>query len=200
MLGLRSCHGPGCGAIFFICVRCDRGQRYCSGPCRTATRRRQTQAANARHQRSEAGRQAHRARQKAYRAKLARCHVTNQGTTSVTTPRLHRPISPPTCTVCGHQTAWVNPFAPLPFRLRRTTRAHRSKSSGVGHFLRFLMAVNTCEHAKCKCQFEIAIEHKNTIDILGIKVNRLQMIEIDLSCEQRCQWSNLLPYRSNIYR
>ena len=136
-LRLRSCHGPGCGAIFFVCARCDRGQRYCSGTCRTAARRRQTHAANARYQRSEAGRLAHRARQKAYRANLARRHVTYQGTTSVTTPRLHRPISPPTCTVCGHQTVWVNPFAPLPFRIRRSSRGHRRKRSADSHFSTF---------------------------------------------------------------
>jgi hypothetical protein len=26
----RFCRGPGCDALFFVCSRCDRGQRYCS--------------------------------------------------------------------------------------------------------------------------------------------------------------------------
>src|SRR5215510_5158817 len=30
----RFCLASGCGAMFFICPHCDRGQRYCSDNCR----------------------------------------------------------------------------------------------------------------------------------------------------------------------
>ena len=128
-LRMRPCRGPGCGATFFVCIRCDRGQRYCSDACRKAARRRQSRAATSRYQRSEAGRLAHRSRQKAYRERLSECRVTYQGTTSVITPPPGRSIIPPTCSLCGHQTIWVNPFAPLPFRLRRPSKAHRKRKS-----------------------------------------------------------------------
>ena len=124
-LRLRTCRAPSCRAMFFVCVRCDRGQRYCCDTCRKAARRGQTRAANARYQRTEAGKLAHRARQKTYRALLARRGVTYQGTTSATAPRLGRPICPPTCVICGHQTVWVNPFTQLHFRIRRSPTAHR---------------------------------------------------------------------------
>lgn len=53
--------------MFWICVCCDRGQRYCTGECRGHVRRRQRQAANRRHQQSAEGRLDHRDRQRAYR-------------------------------------------------------------------------------------------------------------------------------------
>jgi hypothetical protein len=137
-LRMRSCHGPGCGAPFFVCIRCDRGQRYCSDACRKAARRRQTRAANSRYQCSEADKLAHRSRQKAYRERRSRCRVTYQGITSVITPHPGRSIIPPTCSRCGHQTVWVNPFAPLPYRLRRPSKAHRKRRAPTVHFSTFL--------------------------------------------------------------
>jgi len=50
-----------------VCTCCDRGQRYCSLPCREQARLRQRRAANGRHQRSIEGRLDHRDRQKRYR-------------------------------------------------------------------------------------------------------------------------------------
>ena len=126
-LRLRTCRALGCRVMFFVCVRCDRGQRYCCDDCRKAARRRQTRAANKRYQRGEAGRLAHRARQKTYRAHRSRRSVTYQGTTSATAPRLGRPICPPTCAICGHQTVWVDPFTQLHFRIRRSPPAHRRR-------------------------------------------------------------------------
>ena len=126
-LRLRTCRALGCRVMFFVCVRCDRGQRYCCDDCRKAARRRQTRAANKRYQRSEAGKLAHRARQKTYRAHRSRRSVTYQGRTSATAPRLGRPICPPTCAICGHQTVWVDPFTQLHFRIRRSPQAHRRR-------------------------------------------------------------------------
>ena len=137
VLRMRTCRGPSCGATFFVCIRCDRGQRYCSDVCRNETRRRQTRAANSRYQRSEAGKLAHRSRQKAYRERLSGSRVTYQGTTSVITPAPGRSIIPPTCSRCGHQTVWINPFAPLPYRLRRPSKAHRRGKSAQCHFSTF---------------------------------------------------------------
>jgi hypothetical protein len=128
-LRMRPCRGPGCGATFFVCIRCGRGPRYCSNACRKAARHRQTRAVTSRYQRSEAGKLVHRSRQKAYRERLSGHHVTYQDTTSVITPPPGRSIIPPTCSLCGHQTVWVNPFAPLPYRLRRLSKAHRKRKA-----------------------------------------------------------------------
>lgn len=65
VLRLRICHG--CHAFFWICRPCDRGQRYCSPPCRASARREQRRQANRRHQHSLEGRQDHRDRQREYR-------------------------------------------------------------------------------------------------------------------------------------
>lgn len=56
-----------CRAVFTTCVRCDRGQRYCSPECRSEVRQRQRHDANRRYQQSEPGRQSHRRCQKRYR-------------------------------------------------------------------------------------------------------------------------------------
>jgi hypothetical protein len=137
-LRMRPCRGPDCGATFFVCIRCDHGQRYCSDACRKAARRRQTRAANSRYQRSDAGKVAHRSRQNAYRKRLSGCRVTYQGTTSAITPPPIRSIASPRCSFCGHQTVWVNPFAPLPYRLRRPSMPHRRRKAATVHFSTFL--------------------------------------------------------------
>ncbi len=65
LLRERVCSG--CQFVFYLCKRCDRGQRYCSAVCRALARTQQFRAANARHQRSAEGRQDHRERQRSYR-------------------------------------------------------------------------------------------------------------------------------------
>lgn len=65
------CRAEGCGEIFYVCSRCDRGQVYCSERCREKSRRRQRREANRRHQRSPEGKQDHRDRQAAYRKRQA---------------------------------------------------------------------------------------------------------------------------------
>src|SRR5262249_11159654 len=42
----RFCLASGCGAMFFICPYCDRGQRYCSDNCRQRSRLEQVRAAS----------------------------------------------------------------------------------------------------------------------------------------------------------
>ena len=61
------CRGPGCGAMFYICRSCYRGQVYCGDRCRQKARRQQKRRANRRHQQSREGRLDHRDRQRAYR-------------------------------------------------------------------------------------------------------------------------------------
>jgi len=73
----RHCGSVGCGAAFWICQCCDRGQRYCSERCRLKTRREQRREANRRHQKSEEGRLDHRDRQRAYRLRRAPAGVTD---------------------------------------------------------------------------------------------------------------------------
>jgi len=48
VLYLRICGHAACWALFTICVRRDRGQRYCSPKCRLEVRRRQRHAGNRR--------------------------------------------------------------------------------------------------------------------------------------------------------
>src|SRR3989442_11973839 len=59
-----------CGATFYICRPCDRGQRYCSDCCRQKARREQRRETNRRHQQSPEGRLDHRDRQQRYRQRL----------------------------------------------------------------------------------------------------------------------------------
>ena len=67
----RFCGASRCRALFFVCSRCDRGQRYCSLVCQKQVRRLQWRAASLRHQRSPQGRLDHRDRQRAYRQRKA---------------------------------------------------------------------------------------------------------------------------------
>lgn len=69
------CRWRECGAVFYICLPCFRGQRYCSERCRAKARRVQRREASRRYEGSERGRERHRERQRAYRR---RC-VTDQG-------------------------------------------------------------------------------------------------------------------------
>ena len=115
----RRCLNPDCGAMFALCRSCDRGQRYCSEPCRKRIRRRQLLAAGHRYQTSEAGKEAHRHRQCTYRQRKSGAGVTHQGPVSIT-------ISPPPpsacltqCAICGQTNRWTNPFYWLPGRRRR---------------------------------------------------------------------------------
>ena len=72
---LRVCRG--CNAVFSICRRCDRGQRYCSPECRVPALREQRRRANHRHQCSPEGRLDHRDRQREYRKRCAQRRVTD---------------------------------------------------------------------------------------------------------------------------
>lgn len=62
-----SCQGENCGALFFICIHCDRGLRYCSSVCQKQARPKQWRAASRRHQQSPQGRLDHRYYQRSYR-------------------------------------------------------------------------------------------------------------------------------------
>ena len=110
-LRLRACVSSGCGAIFTICVSCDRGQRYCSEQCRATKRRRQRAAANSRYQQSEGGRECHRRSQQRYRdQKSETVMVTDQGSESIISPvpSVRAPVC--TCRICGKVSRWINPY------------------------------------------------------------------------------------------
>lgn len=124
VLRLRICGHAACRAVFTICVRCDRGRRYCSSKCRSEVRRRQRHDANRRYQQSEPGRESHRRCQKRYRERAFRPPVTDHGTAAITPPA---PPQPPTvcqCTISGRDSLWIDPFPAIP---RRYRSAHRSK-------------------------------------------------------------------------
>jgi len=114
----RRCHAQGCGALFFICRACYRGQRYCSEPCRQLTRRQQRREANRRHQQSPEGRLDHADRQRDYRRRVA-LRVTDQGSAtapdsgSICQPDPIQPRSGPPahrricCIVCGRRGRFI---------------------------------------------------------------------------------------------
>lgn len=133
----RFCHAKGCGALFWICRHCDRGHRYCSDRCRAKARREQRRAANRRHQQSPEGRLDHRDRQRAYRKRLARARVTDQGSgrdfysdnvpfpeSSTQKSKEHQTVTDHRtvyafvhhkpelvfCIVCGRQGSFIQPF------------------------------------------------------------------------------------------
>jgi hypothetical protein len=90
------CTASSCGAPFWICRPCYRGQRYCSDRCRLKTRREQRRAANRRHQQDTDGRLDHRDRQRAYRLRRARARVTDQSrNASSSSATIGSPIAPP---------------------------------------------------------------------------------------------------------
>jgi len=120
----RSCRSRDCGILFWICRPCDRGQQYCSDPCRSRARLQQRRRANARHQQSPEGRLDHRDRQRAYRLRCAGPRVTDQGSTppsfarNIPSPgtvevasRCRRTAwAPLRCAVCGRQRRFIDPF------------------------------------------------------------------------------------------
>jgi hypothetical protein len=126
------CRAVGCGAMFFLCLSCYRGQTYCSQPCREKSRREQLRQANRRYQQSLEARLDHRDRQRQYRRR--RCgRVTDQSSLA---PHFCRRISPArlrespvaekpnelrqpaqrkhfqrlVCSVCGHWGQFVEVF------------------------------------------------------------------------------------------
>jgi hypothetical protein len=122
----RHCVNPDCNAVFSVCRRCDRGQRYCSDSCRKRMRRQQVLAAGRRYQASPAGKEAHRHRQCAYRQRQSEAPVTHQGPAPIT---ISRPVSGRSltqCAVCARSSQWMNPFYLLRPRRRRPPRISRT--------------------------------------------------------------------------
>jgi hypothetical protein len=138
VLRQRVCRGDECHAVFFICAHCDRGQRYCSTPCRQHARARQRRCANSRHQQSPEGRLDHRDRQRDYRCRRRRTPsgVTDQASLSITSPASFecgpadarenpsaqqcwtesQPVLPLRCRICGRVGRLVDPFPRTPPR------------------------------------------------------------------------------------
>jgi hypothetical protein len=116
----RVCRRQGCGAVFYVCRSCDRGQVYCSSDCRAAARRAQKRAANGRHQRSPEGRADHRDRQREYRRRLIALRVTDQGSGGVSDlptldhdafeSRFGSCLGLVSCVVCGRLGFLIDPW------------------------------------------------------------------------------------------
>lgn len=115
----RLCRAPWCGAVFYVCRPCDRGQGYCSDRCREKARREQRRAANHRHQRSEEGRLDHRDRQRSYRQRQAARRVTDQGSGEEVDSSTLPPVALPAaqsasgeviCCACGRRGTLIDPF------------------------------------------------------------------------------------------
>jgi len=140
VLRQRVCSGRGCQTVFWICIHCDRGQRYCSPACRGEARRRQHRAANRRYQLSPEGRLDHRDRQQQYRERRCRPHVTDQSSLSPISPapfgcgeKIPTPAAValrawapgrletraelrPRCSICGRPGRFVDPLPHIPLR------------------------------------------------------------------------------------
>ncbi len=136
VLRQRLCRAKHCGAVFWICRHCDRGQQYCSDRCRGKARHEQRRAANLRHQQSPEGKLDHRDRQRDYRRRRAQARVTDQGSQApliscnIPLPIFASPMNDesnqaseqdrpnpeagvPYCSICGRSGRFVNPFHPL---------------------------------------------------------------------------------------
>lgn len=129
----RVCHFSPCGAVFYLCRHCDRGQRYCSPRCREKALRLQRRQANRRHQQDPDGRADHRDRQREYRRRL-KARVTDKSSlraspcVNLTVPPASEPVEAMpapdprpssgaaipagwvVCQICGRRGRWVNPF------------------------------------------------------------------------------------------
>jgi hypothetical protein len=136
VLRQRFCRWRECRSLFWICLHCDRGQCYCSDHCRSKARREQRRAANLRHRKTAEGRLDQRDRQKAYRQRLAKVSVMDQGshdepcTGNILTPGPFPPVAAekgdkqantsrvihepgvPYCIICGRTSRFVDPFYP----------------------------------------------------------------------------------------
>lgn len=114
----RQCRAKSCGAVFYLCRSCDRGQVYCTERCREKSRREQRRAANRRHQRSDEGRLDHRDRQREYRLRLVE-RVTDQGSGDEVCSSTLRPLTELPfeagvgevfCRLCGRRGTLIDPF------------------------------------------------------------------------------------------
>lgn len=69
-----------CGAMFFVCRDCERGQRYCGKDCSTKARRQNCRQYNRDYQETMQGRLNHAGRQKAYLWRRALARPSNKVT------------------------------------------------------------------------------------------------------------------------
>jgi hypothetical protein len=106
----RTCRFGGCQKSFYVCQRCDRGQRYCSPECRDAARKLQHRSAVARYQRTPNGRRRHADHQRALRERR-RARAENK----VTDPSSPAPDTASSCGCDDHRSApqtLLHPLAP----------------------------------------------------------------------------------------
>jgi len=75
----------GCGQMFVIHLRCDRGREYCGDVCRAGARTQVCRRARAAHQKSALGRLDHRDRMRAFRA-ARRARVMDLGSKNLAPP------------------------------------------------------------------------------------------------------------------
>jgi hypothetical protein len=81
------CAFTGCGRGFFLCSRCDRGNRYCSQQCAAAARRAYLVTVRRKYASSQEAREDHRTWMERYRAKQRAQRVVDLGRQNPATGR-----------------------------------------------------------------------------------------------------------------
>jgi hypothetical protein len=133
-LRLRLCRASHCGAIFFVCKHCDRGQRYCSQKCCEAGRQQRCEA-NRRYLRTEPGRLAPLYRQRPYRQKNSGVSVMDHGSGSLGRTGRNPYLAPPRCAICDQEIRWIDPLDQIsPRRWKQLIKKWVSETSKTTYF------------------------------------------------------------------
>lgn len=128
----RHCAEPSCNAVFAVCACCDRGQRYCSEPCRRRSRQAQLRAAGKRYQSTEEGKRAHGRRQQAYRERREEAAVTHQPMVPIISPSTFGAPILTQCAICGQYNPSIDAYhrlLPRPRRRRRSAKVQKTTFS-----------------------------------------------------------------------
>ena len=107
----RHCRFHACQTVFYVCLHCDRGQRYCSATCRLSARKLRHRAAVAKYQRTDHGRRGHADCQHDYRHRQRALAAPVEIVTDPSSPIFDSASS---CGSDGSQSVPCSPIPPAP--------------------------------------------------------------------------------------